>query len=101
MDRLDEIKTILLKEIPDSQVEVSDMTGTQDHLELSIKSPVFKGLSLLKQHQLVMDALQDELKGALHAVKIKARFGENREITQNFIIKFNIGLGSLGSDDLP
>jgi stress-induced morphogen len=55
----------------DAQVSVKDMTGTGDHLSFVIASQRFKGLLPLARHRLVMDALSEELKGALHAVKLK------------------------------
>ena len=71
MNPLVEVKNLLEKKLPGSLVEVSDMTGTMDHLDLIVTWQNFKGLSLLKQHQLVMDALRESLQEQVHAVKIK------------------------------
>lgn len=71
MNNMTEVKALLEKSLPDCKVEVEDLTGTADHLGLKIVSPAFEGLSLLKQHQMVMDILKDSLKEKIHAVKIK------------------------------
>jgi stress-induced morphogen len=71
MNLMEKIRDLLLVSFPGSQVEVSDMTGTMDHLEIVISAHEFTGLALLKQHRLVMDALKKEFSDKLHAVKIK------------------------------
>ena len=71
MDPLSDIKNLLESNIQDSEVHVSDMTGTMDHLEILVISDVFKGKMLIDQHQVVMDILKDPLKEKVHAVKIK------------------------------
>ena len=57
---------------PQSQVEVRDLTGTEDHYEVLVRSKVFSGLSRMEQHQKVMGAFSAELKtGEVHALSIK------------------------------
>lgn len=70
---LEMVKNILLNSIPNSEVEVTDLTGTYDHLGISVTSSRFEGLTIIKQHQLVMDALKEVLKKEVHAVKIKTK----------------------------
>ena len=68
----EKIAAILQKEFTDGKVYVGPMRGaSDDHLEIAIESNKFSGLSLLKQHQLVMDCLRQEFEDKLHAVKIK------------------------------
>ena len=57
--------------LPDAHVEVSDMTGTRDHLDILIVSDHFKGKMLIAQHQMVMDLLKESLKQEIHAVQLK------------------------------
>ena len=71
MTPMDEIKNLIQSNLPESLVEVSDMTGTQDHLEILVVSDVFEGKMRLAQHQIVMDILNESLKEKVHAVKIK------------------------------
>ena len=57
--------------IPEAQVQVDDLTGGGDHMQVSVVSSAFKGLSKIKQHQLVYEALKNELESeAIHALAI-------------------------------
>ena len=71
MNPLEMVKTLIENNLQDSEVQVADMTGTQDHLEILVISDVFKGKMLIDQHQMVMDILKESLKEQIHAVKIK------------------------------
>ncbi len=68
---LAEVKSLIESNLNESLVEVNDMTGTLDHLEILVVSDEFKGKLLLEQHPMVMDILKDSLKEKIHAVKIK------------------------------
>ena len=50
---------------------VTDLTGTQDHLGLTVISEAFANKPLLAQHRMIMDILAPEFKSKLHAVKIE------------------------------
>lgn len=65
------VKNIIKSGISDAFVEVYDMTGTADHLDILIVSDQFKGKSLIAQHQMIMDLLSESLKNEIHAVKLK------------------------------
>ena len=65
------VKDLITKGIPDAHVEVYDMTGTKDHLAITIISDAFEGKMLIQQHQLIMDLLKDSLKKEIHAVQLK------------------------------
>lgn len=71
MNPLEEVKNLIESQLPESMVQVGDMTGTLDHLEILVISDAFKGKMLLDQHQMVMDILKESLKDKIHAVKIK------------------------------
>jgi stress-induced morphogen len=71
MDNLLRVKELLLKHMPTADVSVQDLTGTQDHLQIHVAAEEFSGLTLIKQHQKIMDILSHELKSHIHAVKIK------------------------------
>lgn len=66
-----ELKDLIKANLEDAEVEVTDLTGTQDHLGLTVISDAFKGKMLLQQHQIIMDILKEKLKSEIHAVKIK------------------------------
>lgn len=65
------VKNIIKAGLTDAFVEIEDMTGTRDHLDLLIVSDRFTGLRLIQQHQLVMNLLTDSLKKEIHAVQLK------------------------------
>ena len=65
------VKALIKSGIPDAFVEVQDMTGTADHLDIMIVSDQFKGKMLIAQHQMVMDLLKESLKIEIHAVQLK------------------------------
>lgn len=74
------VEDIIKAGIPDAQVMVEDMTGTRDHLAITVVSDVFAGKMIFQQHQILMTLLKDELKSRIHAVKLetftKAKFAE-------------------------
>ena len=67
----DEIIAKIQASIPGAKVEIMDLTGTGDHLEARIVSQAFEGKSLVARHRMVYDALQEELKGPIHALALK------------------------------
>jgi len=51
---------------------VEDLTGGGDHLQVTVVSSAFAGLSRVKQHQLVYGALRSELASeAIHALALQ------------------------------
>ena len=68
---LEQVRHIILNSLPDAHVDVCDMTGTQDHLEITVASDQFKGKLLIEQHQVLMDILKPALSTFVHAVKLK------------------------------
>ena len=70
-DLMKHIEDTLKSHFQDAEVQVGDMTGTGDHLEIAISSQAFQGKKLLEQHRLVMDVLKKEFDDQLHAVKLK------------------------------
>jgi stress-induced morphogen len=65
------VEDIIKEGIPDATVMVEDMTGTRDHLAITVVSDAFKGKLLIEQHQMLMDLLKEELKSRIHAVKLQ------------------------------
>ncbi len=57
--------------IPDAQVELTDLTGTKDHWEATIVSTAFEGKSLLARQRMIYAALEEEMKGPIHALTMK------------------------------
>ena len=65
------VEDIIRSGLPDALVMVEDMTGTRDHLAITVVSDEFKGKMLFEQHQLLMTLLKEELKDRIHAVKLQ------------------------------
>jgi stress-induced morphogen len=65
------VEDLIKQGIPDATVMVEDMTGTRDHLAITVVSDAFKGKLLIEQHQILMDLLKEELKSRIHAVKLQ------------------------------
>jgi stress-induced morphogen len=59
--------------LPDAQVELKDLTGTQDHWHATVISAAFTGKTLLERHRLVMAALAAEMKGPIHALSLDVK----------------------------
>ena len=63
--------SLINDKLPNSQVTVENLKGN-DHLQVTVISSKFNGLSLVKQHQLVYSALKEELASeAIHALALK------------------------------
>lgn len=69
---LEEIRKMIVDELPGSEVEVIDETGTGDHLRVDISAPQFEGLSRIERHRLVKSAVRPRFDdGTIHALSIK------------------------------
>ena len=65
------VVSLITNKLPDSLVKVENIKGN-DHLQVTVISSKFNGLSLVKQHQLVYSALKEELASeAIHALALK------------------------------
>lgn len=65
------VEAAIQRAIPDANVTVEDLTGGGDHLQVSVISAAFDGLSRIRQHQMVYGALQQELASeAIHALAL-------------------------------
>jgi stress-induced morphogen len=67
----DSVRKLLLAALPDADLELVDLTGTQDHYQARIVSQAFEGKTLIEQHQLVYRALGDAMHGPIHALALK------------------------------
>ena len=62
---------LITKKLPNAKISVENLKGN-DHLQVTVISSEFNGLSLVKQHQLVYSALKEELASeAIHALALK------------------------------
>ncbi|OKH36017.1 hypothetical protein NIES2119_18660 [[Phormidium ambiguum] IAM M-71] len=68
----DQVKAMIVAEMPDAQVEVQDLTGGGDHYQVSVVSAMFAGKGLVQQHQMVYGALKQAMSSeAIHALALK------------------------------
>jgi stress-induced morphogen len=65
-----ELKATILAAFPDASVEVTDLTGTQDHYKAKIITAAFVGKNKVQQHRMVYAALGDAMKGPVHALAL-------------------------------
>jgi stress-induced morphogen len=69
----DAVKALLAAKFPGAQVEVTDLTGTSDHLQAVVVTPAFEGKTRIEQHQMVYAALGELMKGEIHALALTTR----------------------------
>ena len=68
-----EVINLITEKIPNSKVSVENLKG-DDHLQVTVISSEFNGLSLVKQHQLVYSALKEQLASeVIHALALKTK----------------------------
>ena len=65
-----EITLLIKKKIPDAIIEVNDIRGDNNHYHAKIISQRFKGLSKLKQHKMVYEAIGPHMGTTLHALML-------------------------------
>jgi stress-induced morphogen len=68
-----EIESIIKAAIPDATVELTALADDDDHWSATVISESFRGLSRVKQHQLVNAAFGSRLGGELHALALTTR----------------------------
>lgn len=62
--------------LPDAEVELTDLTGTEDHWSARVVSASFRGKSPIQRHRMVFDALAEEMRGPIHALQLETRTPE-------------------------
>ena len=66
----DAVRSLLLAALPQAHVEVTDLTGTQDHLQALVVCPLFQGKTRIEQHKMVYAALGEWMGGPIHALAL-------------------------------
>lgn len=66
-----EIERMIKVALPDAEVYITDLAGDGDHYRAQVISEAFRGLSRVKQHQLVYAALGGNMGGVLHALALE------------------------------
>ena len=68
--KLDEIKILIKKAIPDAEIVIKDLAGDDNHYSATIKSKLFSGKTKIEQHKLVYKALNGKMGNELHALAL-------------------------------
>ena len=66
-----EIEALIRAALPDARVTVEDLAGDGDHYAATVTSEAFRGISRVKQHQIVYAALRGRMGGVLHALALQ------------------------------
>lgn len=72
---ISEIESAIATALPDAKIDITDLAGDGDHYAARVTSAAFAGLSRVKQHQLVYNALGGRMGGALHALQLNTIAG--------------------------
>lgn len=67
----DQLETMIKEAFPDAEVKIQDLAGDGDHYAAHITSKQFDGLSRVKQHQMVYNALKGKMGDELHALALQ------------------------------
>lgn len=65
-----ELEGELRRTFPDAEIEIKDLTGTQDHYQARIVSSAFVGKNRIEQHRMVYAALGSAMSGPVHALAL-------------------------------
>jgi stress-induced morphogen len=77
---LEQVTAKIQAAIPDAEVEVVDLTGTDNHLEARVISPSFIGKSLIERHKMIYASVREWIDDdTVHALAIKAWTPEEGE----------------------
>ncbi len=66
-----EIEALIKAALPDALVTIEDLAGDGDHYAATVVSGSFRGISRVRQHQLVFAALRGRMGGELHALALQ------------------------------
>jgi len=67
---IEEIERLIKEGLPDAEIKIEDLRGDGDHYAAHVSSSIFKGLSRVKQHQLVYASLKGRMGTELHALAL-------------------------------
>ena len=68
--KIDEIRNLIKKAIPDAEIVIKDLAGDDNHYSATIKSKLFSGKTKIEQHKLVYKALNGKMGNELHALEL-------------------------------
>ena len=65
-----DIEAAIIAALPGASVAITDLAGDGDHYAAIVTAAQFAGLSRVKQHQMVYNALGGRMGGVLHALQL-------------------------------
>ena len=71
-----EIEKLIREAFPTAEIEIKDLAGDGNHYAATVVAEEFRGISRVKQHQLVYAALRGKMDGPageLHALALTTR----------------------------
>jgi stress-induced morphogen len=77
--KAEEIEDLLKQAFPNSAIRIDDLAGDGNHYSATVIAKEFKGLTRVKQHQLVYAALKGKMDGShgqLHALALTTKVME-------------------------
>jgi stress-induced morphogen len=72
----DVVRARLVDAFPGAEIELTDLTGTEDHFQAVVVAAQFAGKSRIDQHKMVYAALGDWMAGPIHAFALTTRARE-------------------------
>lgn len=66
-----DLESALRAAFPDAEIAIEDLAGDGDHYKARVVSSSFRGLTRVRQHQLVYAALKGRMGGELHALALE------------------------------
>ena len=66
-----EIEALIKAAFPDAKITIEDLAGDDDNFAATVVTEAFRGVSRVRQHQMVYAALQGRMGGALHALALQ------------------------------
>jgi stress-induced morphogen len=74
-----EIEALIKAALPDASVTIEDLAGDGDHYAATVVSSAFRGLSRVRQHQIVYAALRGRMGAELHALALQTSAPEQEQ----------------------
>ena len=71
-----EIERLIKLRLPDAEVTIRDLAGDGDHYAATVITETFRGKSRVQQHQIVYEALKEQMGGKLHALALQTGIPE-------------------------
>ena len=69
----EKLHNIIKEAFPEAKISLVDTAGDENHYDVTIISEKFSKKTLIQQHRMVYDALQDCMGNELHALKINTK----------------------------